>query len=304
MKANYDVVVVGAGPAGITAAIYLKRAGLKFILLEKAAPGGQLNNSSSIENYPGFKDIPGPELAMKFFEQITELGIDYKYGDVISIEDKKEYKIVKTTEEEITTKAVILAIGRKPRTLKVENAAKFEAKGISFCALCDGFLYKEKEVAIIGGGNSSLEESLYLSGICKKVTLIYRGTELKGDKVLVQEVSKKPNIEIIYEAEIDKFNGGETLESIDLNIKGKIKNIKVSACFIFIGYEPASKFLEGLDILDKKGYIIIDEKKTTPIDFIYGAGDITKKEAYQIVTAISDGALAAVACIKDLNNKE
>lgn len=299
---KYDVIVVGAGPAGITASIYLKRANLDCLIIEKNAPGGQILNTSTIENYPGFVQITGPDLAMKFYEQITNLDIPYQYGEVKEIIDEKEYKIVKTEKEEYKAKAVILALGKKPKSLKKGNSEKLIGKGISFCALCDGSLYKNQPVAIVGGGNSALEESLYLADICSEVSIIYRGDDLRGDEILVDRIKEKDNIKVIYNSQITEFNEKDgVLDSIDIDKKGKLVNLKVKACFVFIGYEPATTFLQNLEITDKLGYIEVNEKMETKIKGIYACGDTVKKEAYQIVTAVADGANAAVACLKKLS---
>ena len=213
-----------------------------------------------------------------------------------------EYKIVKTQTEKLKTKSIILAVGRSPKKLENSNSKNLEGRGISFCSLCDGNLYKNEDVAIVGGGNSALEEALYLSEICKKVYIIHRREVLRGDNVLIERVKIKDNIEIIYNSQVKEFvEEDNKLEAIKLEIEGSQKILSVKACFIFIGYEPATKFLKKLDILDEKGYIIVDERGQTKIRGIYAAGDIIEKEAYQIVTSASDGALAAVACIKDLS---
>lgn len=304
MNLDYEVVVIGAGPAGITAAMYLKRSEINCLLIEKDVPGGLLNKSSVVENYPGVDETSGPLLAEKFFEKVKELNIPVKYEEVIEIEDLGTHKIIKTNKGEISTKSIILAIGRKPRTLDVENAEKFEGLGISFCSLCDGMLFKGEEVAVVGGGNSALEEAIYLSKICKKVSIIYRSDTLRGDKILVSEIKEKDNIEIIYNAVVKSFQGKEALKSIILETKDGEKELFVKGCFIFIGYQPATDFLKKLEILDETGYIISDERCQTKRNLIYAAGDVIRKEAYQIVTATSDGAIAAVACLKDLNNEE
>lgn len=302
MKTDYDVVVVGAGPAGITAAMYLKRAKKNCLVIEKSAPGGEMNKTSIVENYPGIPEISGPDLAMKFYEQLRSLEIPYEYGEVVEIIDKQDYKIVKTTKKEITALAVIIAAGRQPKKLNKENSEELVGKGISFCSLCDGYLYKGEEVAIVGGGNSALEEALYLSEICKKVYIIHRRDELRGDKILIDRISKKENIEVLYSSEVNKFNEkDEKLESIEIKTKDELKTISAKACFIFIGYEPATNFLKTLDILDEKGYIIVNEGGRTKLHGIYAAGDVIERPAYQIVIAASSGALAAISCIKDLS---
>jgi Thioredoxin reductase len=301
MKTDYDVIVVGAGPAGITASIYLKRANLNIAIIEKDAPGGQLNKSSTIENYPGFDFISGPDLAYKFYDQIKKMNIELISDEVKDIIDKGETKEVVLKNRTITCKKIILALGRKPKKLERKNEEDLEGKGISFCSLCDGYLYKGEDVSIVGGGNSALEEALYLSKICKSVTIINRTENLRGDKILIDKVLNTDNINMIYNAEVSKFNGENgVLESIDIKEKDEIINLKTKACFIFIGYEPDTDFLKKLDILDEMGYIITTEEKETKVKGIYAAGDVVKKDAYQIVTAASDGALAAIACTKEL----
>lgn len=300
MKYDYEVVVVGCGPAGITSAIYLKRANINVCIIEKSAPGGQLNKSSTIENYPGFTKITGPELAYNFYNQINNLNISFINEEVIEIIDKKDYKIVKTNKQEITCKGVILALGRKPRTFDNNNIRSLEGKGVSYCSICDGPLFKGEDVSIIGGGNSALEEALFLSDICKSVTIIHRRDIFRGDKILIDKVLNKDNIKVLYNSEVVKFNKkNDILESIDINENGKIINLTVKACFIFIGYVPATSFLDNLDILDEKGYIKTDKNLRTDIPFIYACGDTINKNVYQIVTATGEGATAAISFIND-----
>ena len=302
MKNNYDVAIIGAGPAGVTAAIYAKRAELNCCIIEKEMPGGQINKTSTIENYPGFIEISGPDFASKLMEQMNSLNIKQIYSEVIEIENSEEEKIIKLKNgKEIKTKSIILAVGRKPKKMQNDGFNDLEGKGISFCSLCDGNLYKNEDVSIIGAGNSALEESLYLSDICSTVTIINRADDLRGDKVLIEKVKQKENIKIINNATVEKFNAEDNiLESVTIKEKEKLKELKTKACFIFIGYEPDTNFLKKLEILDEKGYIIVDNQKRTPLKGIYAAGDVVKKDAFQIVTAVSDGALAAVTCIKDM----
>lgn len=303
MKTDYDVIVIGMGPAGITSALYLKRANLNCLIIEKNTPGGLLNKTSTVENYPGIIQITGPDLAYKFYEQLNAQQIPQKFEEVKEIIDVNDYKKVVTNKGEYTAKKIIIAIGREPKKLKNTNEERLEGKGISFCSLCDGTLYKNEEVSIVGGGNSALEEALYLSDICKKVTIINKSNSLKGDSILIDKVNDKENIEVINNSEVKEFHGkNDKLEYVTLKTDKEDKDLYVKACFIFIGYEPATKFLKNLDILDEKGYINVDETRRTKIKGIYAAGDIVKKEAYQIITASSDGAIAAVSCIKDLMN--
>lgn len=303
MKLDYDVIVVGSGPAGITSAIYLKRANINVCIMEKSAPGGQLNKSSTIENYPGFNKISGPELAYSFYEQILKLDIPFINEEVIKIEDKTSYKIVETNKKTYTCKGIILALGRKPRSFDNKNVSLLEGKGVSYCSLCDGPLFKNQDVSIIGGGNSALEESLYLADICKSVTIINRRDVLRGDKMLVDKVLKKDNINILYNSEVVEFNKQDDfLESLTINTNGKLNKLDVKACFIFIGYVPATDFLSNLDILDEKGYIKTDKNLKTDIPFIYACGDTINKQVYQIVTATGEGAVSAISFINDYNS--
>ncbi len=303
MKLDYDVIVVGSGPAGITSAIYLKRANINVCVMEKSAPGGQLNKSSTIENYPGFEKITGPELAYNFYEQILKLDIPFINEEVIKIEDKTSYKIVETNKKTYTCKGIILALGRKPRSFDNENVSLLEGKGVSYCSLCDGPLFKNQDVSIIGGGNSALEEALYLADICKSVTIINRRDVLRGDKILVDKVLKKDNINILYNSEVVEFNKKDDfLESLTIKTNDKLNNLDVKACFIFIGYVPATDFLSNLDILDEKGYIKTDKNLKTDIPFIYACGDTINKQVYQIVTATGEGAVSAISFINDYNS--
>lgn len=303
MKLDYEVIVVGSGPAGITSAIYLKRANINVCIMEKSAPGGQLNKSSTIENYPGFEKITGPELAYNFYEQILKLDIPFINEEVIKIEDKTSYKIVETNKKTYTCKGIILALGRKPRSFDNKNVSLLEGKGVSYCSLCDGPLFKNQDVSIIGGGNSALEESLYLADICKSVTIINRRDVLRGDKILVDKVLKKDNINILYNSEVVEFNKKDDfLESLTIKTNDKLNNLDVKACFIFIGYVPATDFLSNLDILDEKGYIKTDKNLKTDIPFIYACGDTINKQVYQIVTATGEGAVSAISFINDYNS--
>ena len=297
MKKIYDCVVIGAGVAGMTAAIYLKRANIDFILLEKGVPGGQINKSSNIENYPGFKKVDGPTLAFNIYEQIEKLGVDYKYGDVKEVRDSENYKVVCTDKEEFVTKTVIIATGRRPRELGLANEKKLLGSGISYCAYCDGMLYKNKDVIIIGGGNSALEEALYIADIANKVYIVHRSSEYRADEVLIDKVNKKENIIKYFNKEVieilennDKFSGVKLNDESIINADG---------LFIYIGQIPETNFINTID-KTKDGYIVTNEHLKTTDDKIYASGDVLKKDLYQIATSIGEGALAASNVIKIL----
>ncbi len=292
----YDVIIIGAGCAGISAAIYAKRSNLNVMIIEKESPGGQISKTATIENYPGFTKIEGPELAFKLFEQLQQLKVEYKALEVKEIIDNGDYKTIITNKDSYQTKTVIIATGRVPRKLGKENEDKLYGKGISFCSICDGNLYKDKHIAVIGGGNSAIEESLYLSSLASKLTLIHRNEKLRADESLINELKNKDNVEILYNTEVEKFNEiSNTLDSIDIkNTEDRnIEFLKVDGVFVFIGYEPSSEFIKNLGILDENGYVIVSNKMETKIPGIYACGDIIQKDVYQIVTAESEGAVAA-----------
>lgn len=302
MKLNSDTIVIGAGVSGMTAAIYLKRSNIDVIILEKSAPGGQINRTNDIENYPGFMHIDGPVLAMNIYEQIRNLNIEYKYGDVLTIKDYGDYKVIKTDQEELTCKKIIIASGRRPRELELPNEQKLTGKGVSYCAICDGPLYKGKITAIVGGGNSAIEEAQYLSDISEKVYLIHRKDVFRADAVEQERLFSKKNIEFLYNSVVDTLieeNG--RLKGIKVkNNDGETKEIEVAGLFIYIGHEPETYFLKDLPITMNYGYIEVDERMETNIDGIYACGDVVRKDVYQISTGIGEATIAALSVKKDM----
>ena len=299
---DYDIVIIGAGPAGIAAAIYAKRANLNCCMIEKEMPGGQVNKTSIVENYPGFTAIEGPDLVQEFYKQVQSLNIEIKFNEVTEIKNAEIKTIILKNGDEIKTRSIILALGRRPKKLDSKNYDRLEGKGISYCSLCDGNLYKGQDVSIIGSGNSALEESLRLANICSTVTVLVRSEKLKGDEVLIDRIEKKDNIKVLYNTTVEGFNEKDgILESITIKENNEEKDLKTKACFIFIGYEPATDIVKNLSILDKDGYVMVDEHYRTSEKGIYAAGDIVKKDIFQIVTSVSDGAKAAVTSIKDLS---
>ncbi len=300
MKQTYDCVVIGAGVAGMTAAIYLKRANVNVLLLESSVPGGQINRSARVENYPGFLEIDGPTLAMKIYEQIQNLKIEYRYGEVIDIIDKKNQKIVKTEKEEIECKGIIIATGRVPKELGLEQETELVGHGISWCAVCDGPFFRGKDVCVVGGGNSAFEESLYLSEICNNVTIINRSEKLRADSILVEEVKTKKNIDILYNSVVNTINETDGyLSSILIEQEGKIKEVICDGLFIYIGSKPNTHFARNANIQMKNDYIITDSNMRTNIKGIYACGDVIYKDVYQISTAVGEGATAAMSFKKD-----
>lgn len=284
----YDCIIIGMGPSGMSSAIYAKQAGLNVLILEENSPGGLLNKLKKIDNYLGFKTIDGPNLAYEMFEHIRSLDIKYKIASVQDIKNENDYKVITTNKGEFQTKAVIIACGRKIKKSGIPNEDKFLNKGISYCAICDGSLYKDKNVCVIGSSNIALEEAEYLSKICSSVTII-------SNKEI--DYKENNNIKIINNKKIKEFVGNEYLESIILEDDTKIDT---NAAFIYYGYTSSISFLNKYNLCDEKGYIIVDSNMKTKEDKIYACGDIIKKELYQISTAISEGAIAATSLNKEI----
>lgn len=291
---NYNTVIIGSGVAGMTAAIYLARANVSVCILEREVPGGQITRTSTIDNYPGFISIEGPELAIAMYQQVTNLKVPYYYTEGLEIIDHKDKKIVKTKNNEITCQNIIIATGRSPRKLGIQNEEKLTGRGISYCAICDGGLYKNKNVAVIGGGKAALEETLYLSKICSKVTLIHRRDDFRAEDELLDSVKRQPNIEILTNKTVVGFTEKDNrLSSIQVKEKELQEEIQVDGCFEYIGQIPNTENFKNLDILDSNGYIKVDENYETKISNIYAIGDCILKDLYQIITACNDGAVVA-----------
>ena len=290
MKQPFDCIVIGAGIAGVTASIYLKRAGLKILLLEKKAIGGQIINTSEIENYPTIENIDGTSFSFQLQNQIKKLEIPIEYKEVLDIQINGDLKIVKTKDNEYITKNIIIATGRIPRKLNLDNEDKLLGRGISYCATCDGYFYKNKKVAIVGGGNSALEAAIYLSKICNSVTVINRGEKLRADEELQNEVKTLENVNILYNEEILSLNEKEGILN---NLRLKNSELFVDGLFVYIGLVPTLPFIKNIDLKLENGYIVVNQKMETNIPGIYACGDIIKKDVYQIITAASEGAIAA-----------
>lgn len=298
----YDIIIIGSGIAGLTSAIYALNNKRKVLILESQTYGGQIINSNIINNYPGFLEISGFDLMTNIYNQVKNLGGVIKYEEVLEITKNK--KII-TKNETYEAKSIIISTGLAPRKLNLENEDKFIGKGISYCATCDGSFYKDKDVMVVGGGNTAIEDVIYLSNICKKVYLVYRRKELRKDVNLTEKVKELSNVEIIYNSNIEKLNGDESLNSVDIINKDteKITNIIIDGLFVAIGKIPSGNIFKDLLNVTENGYIITDEDCHTNIDGIYAAGDIRKKKLRQLVTAASDGAIAAIEAIKYINKK-
>lgn len=298
----YDIIIIGSGIAGLTSAIYALNNKRKVLILESQTYGGQIINSNIINNYPGFLEISGFDLMTNIYNQVKNLGGVIKYEEVLEITKNKK---VITKNETYEAKSIIISTGLAPRKLNLENEDKFIGKGISYCATCGGSFYKNKDVMVVGGGNTAIEDVIYLSNICKKVYLVYRRKELRKDVNLTEKVKELSNVEIIYNSNIEKLNGDESLNSVDIINKdtGKITNIIIDGLFVAIGKIPSGNIFKDLLNVTENGYIITDEDCHTNIDGIYAAGDIRKKRLRQLVTAASDGAIAAIEAIKYINKK-
>lgn len=292
MNKQYDAIIIGSGIAGMTAAIYLKRGGLNPLIIEENAPGGQLNKINTIENYPGFVKTDGPTLAKEIYDQVENLKIEYLFDKVVSADLTGKDKKIITLNDELTCKYLVIATGRLSKKL-FKDDERYAGSGISYCALCDGNLYKGKDVAVVGGGNSALEEALYLSEICKNVTMIHRSDTFRGDQTLIDDVLAKDNIKCVYNCNVTEYNiENGKLQSVLLDNNDKID---VSGLFISIGSVPSASVF---DVEKSKGFIIVDDECMTNIENVYACGDVIMKNVYQLTTAASEGTIVAYSIIK------
>lgn len=287
----YDLIIIGMGISGVSASIYAHRAGMKVLLLEGSAPGGTINKISKIENYPGILSISGPDLAFNLFDEINKMEIEYKLEKVTNV-SLDETKKVETSNNTYEAKNLLIASGRRPKMLGLENEEKFLGKGISTCALCDGALYKNSDIAVVGGGSSALSEALYLSNIANKVYLIHRRDEFRGEETLVEEIKQKNNIELILNNEVTKLKI-EDDKLIGIILKDN-RTINIKGLFTYIGFIPNTDFLKNTNINMENDYILVDNHQETNIKGVYASGDVTKKEIYQIINAASEGAEAVI----------
>lgn len=295
----YDLIIVGLGPAGICAAIYAKRSGLKVLCLEKNMPGGIINYIDRIDNYPGMYGISGADFSYNLYEHLNSLEIEYKLDGVLSIEKKNDFFEIKGEKKDYKTKKIIIASGRKAKKLGLVNEEKFLGRGLSYCAVCDGAFFKNQTIAVIGSGRSAVQETMYLAKFAYKIYMIVRKDSLHVEKELENKLKLYKNVEIIYNTKVTKLNGNEKLESVILNDK---EELRVTGLFIYIGYEPNISYLKDFDIFDNNGYIIVDKNYETKVNGLYAVGDSIKREYYQIIMAMASGAEAALNVAASLKN--
>ncbi|SFJ44066.1 thioredoxin reductase (NADPH) [Halobacillus dabanensis] len=292
----YDVIIAGAGPAGMTAAVYTSRANLDTLMIERGIPGGQMANTEDVENYPGFESILGPDLSNKMFDHAKKFGAEYAYGDIKEVVDGKEYKTVKAGNKEYKARAVIVTTGAQYKELGVPGEKELGGRGVSYCAVCDGAFFRDKELVVVGGGDSAVEEGVYLTRFASKVTIVHRRDELRAQKILQDRAFDNEKIDFIWDTEVKSINEKDgKVGSVTLYNKKKDEeyNFDTNGTFIYIGMIPLSTPFESLGITNEQGYIETDENMETKVPGVFAAGDIREKELRQIVTATGDGSIAA-----------
>ncbi|WNE41052.1 MAG: Thioredoxin reductase [Mycoplasmataceae bacterium] len=300
----YDLIIIGAGPAGLTAAIYAKRSLLKCLIFEKYLPGGKLNKTGEIDNYPGLFSIEGPEMAEKMTNHVKNYEIDWNYQEVIKLEKKEKKFVLETIAGNVFfSKTVIVASGAIEKELKIKGEKEFFNSGVSYCAICDGFLFRGKDVAVVGGGYSALEAALYMSNIARKVYLIHRSSDFRVDKEILEKAKNNSKIFFLLNVSLIEIKGNESLEKIIFKDNQRVKEIAISAVFPCIGLSPLSNLVHQLGVCDQQNYVKIGEDCSTSVLGLFAAGDVARineKKIKQIVTAVAEGAVAAQSAIKYL----
>lgn len=291
----YDTIIIGAGPAGMTAALYAARSNLKVALLERGIYGGQMNNTAEIENYPGYAHISGPELAEKMFEPLENLGVEHLFGQVEKIEDHGDYKKIITEDEVFETKTVILASGANHRHLGVPGEEEYNSRGVSYCAVCDGAFFRDEDLLVVGGGDSAVEEAIFLTRFAKSVTIVHRRDQLRAQKLLQERAFANEKISFIWDSVVKEIKGDDrkVTSVVFENVKtGQSSEADFGGIFVYVGLDPVSDFVKDLGICDEAGWIVTDQHMKTTIDGIYAIGDVRQKDLRQITTAVGDGAVA------------
>jgi thioredoxin reductase (NADPH) len=301
----YDIVIVGGGPAGMTAAIYARRAGKTVLVLEALSCGGQILNTPDIENYPVEAHISGFDFSQKVQEQAKGLGAEFKFEKAVGLRDEGGEKVVVTNKGEYRAKAVILATGSANRKLGLEDEDRLVGRGVSYCATCDGNFYRKKTVAVVGGGNTALEDALYLADLCQKVYLIHRSDSFRGDDTNAERLKARENVEIVYNANVTKLIAEKRLKAIEVTdkITGDVRTIELNGLFVAVGRVPENNNFAGLIDLDEAGYAASGEDCHTRTPGVFVAGDNRAKLLRQLVTATADGAMAATEAVKYVNER-
>jgi len=298
-----DVIIVGAGPAGMTAAVYASRANLDTMMIEKGIPGGQMANTEDVENYPGYEHILGPDLSNKMFEHAKKFGAKYQYGDIKEVIDHGDYKTVIAGSKEFKTRALIITTGAEYKKMGIPGEEDLTGRGVSYCAVCDGAFFRDKELVVVGGGDSAVEEGIYLTKFAKKVTIIHRRDELRAQKIIQDRAFDNDKIEFIWDTVVEEINGedGKVSSVSLLNRKTNEKSeFNTDGVFIYIGMITLSEPFKSLGITNEEGYIPTNANMETNVPGVYAAGDIREKELRQIVTATGDGSIAAETAQKYL----
>lgn len=302
----YDTIIIGAGPAGMTAALYAARSNLKVALLERGIPGGQMNNTADIENYPGYANISGPELAEKMFEPLENLGVEHLFGLVEKIEDRGDFKEIITEDERFEAKTVIIASGANHRHLGVPGEEDYNSRGVSYCAVCDGAFFRDEDLLVVGGGDSAVEEAIFLTRFAKSVTIVHRRDELRAQKVLQDRAFANEKIRFVWDSVVESIHGNERkVTGVTFkNVKtGEISQAEFGGIFIYVGLDPVSEFAADLGIADEAGWILTDHQMKTSVAGIYAVGDVRQKDLRQITTAVGDGAIASQEAYKYLTEQ-
>lgn len=301
----YDTLIIGSGPAGMTAGLYAARSNLKVGIIEQGAPGGQMNNTSEIENYPGYDHISGPELSMNMHAPLEKFGVENIYGIVKSIEDARNVKRVITEDASYEAKTIILATGAKYRTLDVPGEEEYTSRGVSYCAVCDGAFFRNQDLLVVGGGDSAVEEAVYLTQFAKSVTIIHRRDELRAQKILQDRAFANDKINFIWDSVVKEIKGtdikvsGVTVENVKT---GELSEHEFGGIFIYVGVNPVTSMVADLGITDEAGWVITDERMMTPKAGIFAIGDVRQKELRQIATAVGDGAIAGQGVYQYIEN--
>ena len=302
----YDTIIIGAGPAGMTAALYAARSNLKVALIEGGLPGGQMNNTTDIENYPGYANISGPELAEKMFEPLENLGVEHLFGLVEKIEDRGDFKEIITEDERFEAKTVIIASGANHRHLGVPGEEDYNSRGVSYCAVCDGAFFRDEDLLVVGGGDSAVEEAIFLTRFAKSVTIVHRRDELRAQKVLQDRAFANEKIRFVWDSVVESIHGDERkVTGVTFkNVKtGETSQADFGGIFIYVGLDPVSEFAADLGITDEAGWILTDHQMKTSVAGIYAVGDVRQKDLRQITTAVGDGAIASQEAYKYLTEQ-